>query len=229
MLHEFLSSNREEFISRCKVKVSKRSAPKLTEKLQFGVPVLLTQLVDILIAEDRGLNVEDPSVSWDTTEAATGIGKTASKHGNELFLKGFTVDQVVHGYGDLCQAVTELAIETNAPITNIEFRTLNLCLDNAIAAAVSEYSRGSDPITTDETIYNTMDGSQTVFEGQLNLIRMAIAAKDAIKSGYVGISGATGGVLDRSLNFLLDLTVRAFEDDRTKAGSPKQSREGGHP
>ena len=219
MLHEFLSSNREELISRCRVKVSKRSAPKLTEKLQFGIPVLLTQLGDILIAEDRGLNVEDPSVSWDTTEAATGIGKTASKHGNELFLKGFTVDQVVHGYGDLCQAVTELAIDTNAPITNIEFRTLNRCLDNAIAGAVSEYAREHDQRGVDESA-RTMNVSLTIFEQQLQLIQMAILAMDAIKGGKVGISGATGGVLDRSLRFLQDLTLRALPDSRLKAGIP---------
>jgi CheY-like chemotaxis protein len=37
---------------------------------------------------------------------------------------GFTVSQVVHDYGDICQAVSELAIEQNAPITTDEFKTL---------------------------------------------------------------------------------------------------------
>ena len=55
---------------------------------------------------------------------------TAVRHGNELLLKGFTVDQVVHDYGDLCQAVTELAIELDTPITNKEFHSLNRCLDS---------------------------------------------------------------------------------------------------
>jgi hypothetical protein len=31
--------------------------------------------------------------------------------------QGFTVSQVVHDYGDVCQAITELAVELNAPIT----------------------------------------------------------------------------------------------------------------
>jgi hypothetical protein len=47
------------------------------------------------------------------------------------------VDQIVHDYGDLCQAVTELAIEHNLPITNNEFQTFNRCLDDAIANAVA--------------------------------------------------------------------------------------------
>ena len=49
--------------------------------------------------------------------------------------------QVIHGYGDVCQAVTELADETSARITADEFHTLNRCLDDAIAEAVTEYAR----------------------------------------------------------------------------------------
>ena len=49
---------------------------------------------------------------------------------------GYTADQVVHDYGDLCQAITDLAFERDAPFAVDEFRTLNRCLDNAIADAV---------------------------------------------------------------------------------------------
>jgi hypothetical protein len=48
-------------------------------------------------------------------------------------------DQVVRDYGDVCQAVTKLAIETKVPISVDEFRTFNRSLDNAIAGAVTEY------------------------------------------------------------------------------------------
>jgi hypothetical protein len=43
-----------------------------------------------------------------------------------LLEHGFTVEQVVHDYGDLCQAITELAFELEAPIETDEFRTLNV-------------------------------------------------------------------------------------------------------
>ena len=69
------------------------------------------------------------------------IGSTATRHGRDLLALGFTVSQVVHDYGDICQAVTELAIEQNAPITTDEFKTLNRCLDTAIAEAVTEHAR----------------------------------------------------------------------------------------
>ena len=54
---------------------------------------------------------------------------------------GFSVSQVVHGYGDICQASTELAIEQDEPITTDEFKTLNGCLDAAIAEALTEHTR----------------------------------------------------------------------------------------
>ena len=221
MLHEFLTLYREELITHCREKVAKRSGPKVTEgELHYGIPVLLTQLVDILIAEGGGLNVENPPAPWDTTEAATGIGKTATNHGNELLRVGFTLDQVVHDYGDLCQAVTELAIETNAPITNIEFRTLNRCLDNAIAGAVLAYARGGDQ--TDESAREN-HLSLAFFEHELTLINTAISAVDAIKRGTVGISGSTGGVLVRSLKSLQDLTAGALADARLRPGIPEQT------
>jgi len=47
--------------------------------------------------------------------------------------EGYRVDQVVHDYGDVCQAVTELARERRVPITVDEFQILNRMLDNAIA------------------------------------------------------------------------------------------------
>lgn len=60
-----------------------------------------------------------------------------------------TVSQVVHAYGDVCQAITELALEVDAPISTDDFRVLNRCLDDAIAGAVTEYGRGRNQSTVD--------------------------------------------------------------------------------
>ena len=46
---------------------------------------------------------------------------------------------VVREYGDVCQAVTELAIEQGVQISVNEFRVFNRCLDEAIAGAVSHF------------------------------------------------------------------------------------------
>jgi len=58
-----------------------------------------------------------------------GLASEHLAHGGELFSDGVSVGQVVHDYGDLCQAVTDLAIEQNATVSATEFRTLNRCLD----------------------------------------------------------------------------------------------------
>jgi hypothetical protein len=56
--------------------------------------------------------------------------------GDRLRLE-FTVDQLVHDYGDVCQAITELVGDLNTPISTDDCRTLNKCLDYAIARAVT--------------------------------------------------------------------------------------------
>ncbi len=93
-----------------------------------GVPLFLDQLVDALQHGIGNRNAE--------------ISRGAVLHGRELLVQGFTVSQVVHDYGDVCQSVTGLALELNAPISTDDFRTLNRCLDDAIAGAVTEFGRG---------------------------------------------------------------------------------------
>ena len=79
------------------------------------------------------------------------IGKSATAHAQELRSRGFNIAQVVRDYGDICQVITSLAVEQGAPITPAEFQTLNLALDNAIAGAVTEYSRLHDYEGTERT------------------------------------------------------------------------------
>ena len=135
MLEAFLSGNRETLIARCRSKVAARRAPQATEhELWYGVPLFLDQLIEALRQEHASGSPEAGTVTPNSSE----IGTTAARHGNELLRKGFTVGQVVHDYGDLCQAITETAMEQNATLSAAEFRTLNGCLDHAIAGAVSE-------------------------------------------------------------------------------------------
>jgi len=135
MLHEFISNNRREIIARCRTKVSTRSIPSPTQaEIEHGVPVFLDQLADAL----RRHLISSPD-----------IASSAVHHGHELLLQGFTVSQVVHDYGDVCQAITELAVEMNAPISTDDFRMLNKCLDDAIAGAVTEFGREQNQSTRD--------------------------------------------------------------------------------
>ncbi len=111
MLSEFIALNREDIIRRCRAKVATRAVPPPTEaEIDHGVPLFLDQLVDVL---RLGLSSSPEMVS------------SAVLHGHDLLRQGFTVSQVVHDYGDVCQSITELAVETSAPISTDDFRMLN--------------------------------------------------------------------------------------------------------
>lgn len=127
------------------------------------------------------------------------IGVTAARHGRELLQHGFTVDQVVHDYGDLCQAITDLAFERDAPFEVDEFRTLNRCLDNAIAGSVTEFIYQRDLLLEDAGVHALNDRLGFLAHELRSLIQTATLAVTAIKAGNVGLAGATGAVLDRSL------------------------------
>ncbi len=125
-LQDFILANRDELIGRCRTKVRARSVPPVTEQeINHGVPMFLDQLVEELEA--------GPSTTQD-------LVNSAAQHGHDMLLQRFTVGQVVHDYGDICQSVTDLAVERAWPISTEDFRTLNRCLDNAIAGAVSQFS-----------------------------------------------------------------------------------------
>ena len=99
MLHEFLTSNRQLLISRCREKVAQRFEPTETPAtIDHGVPLFLQQLVETLRVEQ---NTDARSVESEPAPAPTEIGRAAALHGAELLRQGFSIDQVVHAYGDV--------------------------------------------------------------------------------------------------------------------------------
>ena len=118
-MHAFLSNNRDELIARCKAKVAQRPRRAATaEQLANGIPMFLEQLTRTLDAEiqgDAGESLRISGASGGDVTALSEIGVSAAAHGKRLLELGFTVDQVVHDYGDLCQAITDLAVERVEP------------------------------------------------------------------------------------------------------------------
>jgi signal transduction histidine kinase len=204
MLYEFIAVNREEIIRRCRAKVATRSVPPPTNaEIDHGVPVFLDQLTEAL----RLGQTTSPEIS-----------RSAVQHGHDLLLQGFTVSQVVHDYGDICQAITELAVELNAPISTEDFGTLNRCLDDAIAGAVTEYGRARTQSGIDGELAR---GSERLgfFAHELrNLMNTAMMAFEVLKTGNVGVGGSTGSVLQRSLMASHALISRSLAEVRLTQG-----------
>jgi signal transduction histidine kinase len=200
MLHEFLSANRDAIITRARAKAAVRPAPRATEKeLQDGIPLFLDQLIESL----RG--------SQATSHA---MEESASRHGGNLLEKGFTVAQVVHAYGGVCQAVTELADETDAPISTSEFHTFSRCLDDAIAQAVTEYSRRRE---------QAISAQGTERLGELahelrNALGVAMLSFQTLRTGSVGLGGSTSALMGRSLTRLSTLIDSSLAHVRIESG-----------
>lgn len=221
MLHEFLKTHRDELIARCRSKVAERNIPGVFEReLSFGISIFLDQLIETLRAEGRN----EADVSRKLSGPASGvlapseIAETASRHGRELQQHGFTTQEVVHDYGDLCQAITDLAYEHSAPIDVDEFRTVNRCLDNAIATAVSEFGYLRDQVQADEQSVSLNQRLGSFAHELRNSLSTATLALEVIRRGNVGVSGSTGAVLDRSLVQMRVLIDRSLAEAQIAAG-----------
>jgi signal transduction histidine kinase len=203
MLKEFIAVNRDDIIRRCRAKVARRSLPPVTPaEIDHGVPLFLDQLIDVLHAR---------------ASPTTSIRSSATLHGHDLQLEGLTVGQVVHDYGDVCQSITELAMETNAPISTADFRTLNRCLDDAIAGAVTEFSRARGQYQDQRETLNLERLGFFTHELR-NLTHTAIVAFDVLQTGNVGVGGSTGAVLRRSLAGLTTLIDKSLAEVRLTRG-----------
>jgi len=219
MLHDFLTSNRQELIIRCRAQVAKRFEPTGTPAaIDHGVPLFLQQLVETLRLEETTHTREGPEA--EAAPAPTDIGRAAALHGAELLRLGYSVDQVVHDYGDVCQSVTGLAVEQDIPISTDEFRTLNRCLDNAIADAVASF--GSARQLSAERQAETLQNRVVVFaEEHRRLIDIARQSYAAIRTGNIGVGGATGTLLMHALSELSSLVERTMPEIHLAPPAPQ--------
>jgi signal transduction histidine kinase len=227
VLHEFLTTNKADLIARCRIKVAKRLAPKVAgTELAHGIPRFLDQLIKTLEVEQTSEPMRSRRVSGPAGggTAVSEIAATAALHGRELSEQGFTVDQVVHDYGDLCQAIADLAFERGVPIQVDEFRTLNRCLDNGIADAVTEYAFQRNSLVESNSVKALNERLGILAHELRNLVHTATLAVMAIKAGNVGATGATGALLDRSLIGMRNLIDRSLADVRITAGMPPRAR-----
>ncbi len=224
MLHKFLTKHRTELIARCRSKVNERQAPSgPVDEFDHGITHFLDQLIKTLEVEQTAEPFESRKISGPAgggNLASSEVSDTAARHGRELLQHGFTVDQVVHDYGDLCQSITDLAVEEQFHVDIDEFRTLNRCLDNGIAEAVTEFSYQRDFEIARKEEYALNERLGAFAHEMRNSLNTAMLAFAAIKAGGVGPAGATGSVLDRSLLGLKTLIDRSLSEVRVTAGLP---------
>jgi signal transduction histidine kinase len=201
MLYEFLINNRTEILAHAEKRTLKLAGvlPSSVE-LRKGLPLFYEHLIEFL----NRTSTKHPEES---------IASGAAFHGRELLRLNYTLSHVVHAYGALCQAITDFAQTKNIQISPREFNDLNLALDIAIAAAVSEFEFHSVHASQEREVQHM---GFLVHELR-NSLSSATIAQDMIRQGLVGTSGSTARVLEQNLARMRDLIDRSLSDVRLKA------------
>jgi signal transduction histidine kinase len=200
MLADFLEKFRSEILNLVEQKTLKLAGTlSSSEDLRRGLPVFFEHLIGFL------RNPHGPSDD--------GILEGAAEHGKELLRLHYTLSHVVHAYGAMCQAITELAQRKKIQISSREFNELNLCLDIAIASAVSEFQHRSVQASEEREVQHLGFLAHEL----RNALSSATVAHDMIRKGLVGTGGSTAAVLAENLSHMRNLIDRSLSEVRMRA------------
>jgi len=227
MLYDFLQKHQKEVLDLTEKKTLELAGDHpSSDQLKRGLPVFLKQLIEVIHhagnpsdAPTRDLEAiakaadecDEPAMAEAARQPEEALlAKSAGLHGAEMLRLGYTLSHVVHAYGAMCQAITEVAVQTNLPIKASEFHALNRCLDVAIAGAVTEYQH----------LRNTQDSTRELKNPELlahemrNALVSANTSLQMIKNGTVGFNGSTGKVLEKSMTRIEELIDQSLTDAR---------------
>jgi signal transduction histidine kinase len=236
-LVEFLKANEKEIIGSVEEMSSALAGVRpASEPPKRGLPIFYKQLIRVLEHApadpvqpdiDKGGMVSAANASDEPALAVAAgrpydveVASSAGAYGKELQLLGYTLSHVVHAYGAICQAITQVAIAKNAAISNEEFRELNRCLDTAIAGAVTVFHAEREQGNNTREIEHLGFLAHELRNG-LAIVNTALSV---IKNGTVGFGGSTGQVLDRGLTRMQVLIDRSLAEVRLRV-DPKVHKE----
>lgn len=202
MLHDFLTEERDAILQRSKQKALEQQGKKATSaEMDEWWGQIYDELIEVMEA--------DKPFAFHKEEGQHTVA--AEQHGREYHRLGFTVSEVVHSYGIICQSITSLADELGFDITAREFQHLNLSLDTAIAEAVTEFERVRDDIDQDEV--NRLGKLAQELRGCLVNVTITL---EMIQSGSVGARSQTGRVMEKNLQRMTALVDGALTQVRMR-------------
>lgn len=229
MLHDFLVNNRDEILALTESKTLRLAGSRPSSiQLQQGLPIFFEQLLGILAlrrpvspggfvdekaaSQAASLNDEPALARAGRQPQEAAVATSAGLHGAELMRLGYTLSHVVHAYGAMCQAITELATQKESPVTTAEFHDLNQCLDVAIAGAVTQFQSLRD------TEINRREVEHLGFlaHEMRNALTSASISFQVIRKGTVGASGSTAQVVESSLKRIQDVIDRSLTEVRLR-------------
>ena len=206
-LFQMLLMRRGNVLEICRTKMADvMGLPVSSYELEAGLTVLYDELVEVL-----RVSFDDDTSDMRRDFVTSAVSLSSSKeHAQDSRRHGYTISQLVRGYGCICQGITEYAHESGESITAAEFAQLNLCLDVAIAQAVSEFQTLALKGAERE---DTLRLGFLVHELR-NYLTSAFLSHELIRRGAVGSSGATSAVLTNALQQMRELIDRAVAEIR---------------
>jgi signal transduction histidine kinase len=205
-LSAFLRAHRDEVLRRAarKIRESSTRAARRGDELTRDLPQCLEGLIAALLDGVAGAR----------------RGDVAAEHGRRRYRLGFEIGDVVHDYGSLCDAIAEVALAEQQPITVREVQLLNQALDGGIAMAVSEFERERELDTRAE---HTSHLGFIVHELR-NALATAVLSFEMIGRGTVPIAGRTAAVLRRCHARMDGLIGKLVAGVRADAGALRRQR-----
>jgi signal transduction histidine kinase len=206
MLADFLVEHRQRIVDRTLARILERTRDRPDERSEAreGIDRVVGNMAAAL-REGRGAGGErrvlDPAPQ--------------SLHAAQRYRMGYPLADLVHDYGDLCTAITQIAEDAGETIDVVEYRIVNLCVDDAIASAVTEYLEQRDNHIEDQ------NSEQLGFVAHelRNALNTATMSFDLLRKGQLNLHGHTAEVVARSQARLRRLIDKLVANVRLASGA----------
>lgn len=198
-LGPFLAGNRAALVARWRARASQRVSGTRPRTGKTELVAFLDEMVNTPRVDQAS-----PPV----------LESTAGQHGRAMQEQGFSVEDVVHDYADLRQAIADLAAENEGIVSVAEFGALGRRIDNAVAVAVGQFCTQRDATVGDEHTQDLNHRLGVFAHGLRNFVTTATLAAHISRTGTAGLTGPSGQILDRSLKGLSQLVDRSLAEAR---------------
>lgn len=209
MLHEFLLAERDGILALCSKKImGLADSRSSSDELERGLSVFYDELIEVLRAD-----TDESREAASNNDIERVHRASAERRGKESLKLGYSISQVVHGYGALCQAITQYVEENSSQsVFAREFNRLNFCLDIAIAEAVTEFNRGQRQNAERDEVQRLGFLAHEL----RNALSNAVMAYQIIKTGKVGAGGNTARILENAHTRMREIIDRSLVEVRLR-------------
>jgi signal transduction histidine kinase len=207
-LHEFIATYRAQILEACDQRLG-AATPGTREALE-----MLDARLDEIV---RALCDAPIAVARAGLEAG---GEGAVSHGRRRQRVGSEIGIIVRDYAALWDAISAVAVDTDAAFSVREFQVLHGSIDAAIGTAIQEFAAQARH-EHEHRAYEQLGALAHEFRNALSSATMAFAA---LRTERADIQSKTVHVLERSLARMRDLVQQTIVSVHLGAAAPVDSR-----